>query len=228
MRERSLFHAAVLLGVLALAVAAPALADITTPGAGATVRGDVTINEDTGATKPFFCSDSDTGSAISVARLSDAVVVHSVSKNGTGGLSTVWNTHGAPIGDYNLKSTAVNKDNLCNPSTSIVRSNFNVHLENNSNASYTGPRIAAMLSPIEASARLRDEKTGRAIDGRTITFSFDGRQAGTCSTDFNGVCSTTILIVALPGQHTLGVSFGGDCCWTASNSSVDFTVTLPI
>jgi hypothetical protein len=228
MRTRATIALAAALGGLVLAATVPSGAQITSPGAGSTVRGDVTISEDTGAEKPFYCTNTGIYDTITVRRNGDGTVVHTDTKQSPGAHTTVWVSHGQPIGDYTLKSVAVNKDFLCNLSSPVTRSEFGVHLENLSDVTYTGATAAPILGFFTASALLDDATSGRPIEGRGVAFAFDGRPIGACVTDANGACSAQGIALGLPGQHTLTTSFAGDCCWVGSSVNTTFTVTLPV
>ncbi|MER3453038.1 MAG: hypothetical protein C4344_05160 [Acidimicrobiia bacterium] len=196
--------------------------------AGSTVRGDVTITEDRGAQKPFYCPDSGVSSTITVVRRSDGAVVHQGTKDGAGGFSTTWVTHGQPIGDYNLKSVAVDKDWLCRSQAPKVLSDIDVRLENLSSVAYTGDTAAPMLGSFTAAAQLKDATTDRPIADRAVWFHLDGVPVATCTTDATGTCSTRAVALALPGGHTMTVSFAGDCCWIGSSLDARFTVISPV
>ncbi|MBI4730201.1 MAG: hypothetical protein HY775_12015 [Acidobacteria bacterium] len=212
---------------LVVVVGAPAGAKIASPAAGTTVRGDVAIAEDAGGTTPWWCSDAGADSTITVTRKADAQVVLQKSKGGPGAWTAAWVTHGQLIGDYTLKSVATSKNWLCQTGSPETLSEFDVHLENLSALAYAGQTSAALGSVFTAGARLTDQVTGRAIEGRTVTFAMDGRPLGACVTGADGTCSTQAAAVALPGTHTIEASFASDTAWVGSSAQVPFEVTVP-
>ncbi|HVL89161.1 MAG TPA: Ig-like domain repeat protein [Actinomycetota bacterium] len=217
---------AVCLAVAAASLSLPGSvrAAVSSPSPGATVRGAVAISENEGGTKPFYCGSDGLDSTITVRRVSDSAVVHQASKGSGGGWTTTWTTHGLPIGAYRIVSVAASKNGTCSVVESTL-SDFQVTLENFSSVTYTGETNAGIAFPFTASARLVDQFTGLAIQGRSVTFSIGETPVGNCVTGADGRCSTRASAVASPGSHTIKVSFAGDCCWRSSSSTATLTVT---
>lgn len=122
-----------LIGALALFAGTPAHAKITSPANGATVRGNVTIVEDTGGTEDAICAlfGLRADGTITVTRIADNASVFSASKGSAGAWSTVWASRAQPNGQYRIRSTAKDRktSSFCGSSTKVL-SDIVVTLEN--------------------------------------------------------------------------------------------------
>ena len=97
--------------LLCTLIVQPANAKITSPTAGSTLRGSITIVEDTGGSEDALCGlfGAHADSTISVRRQVDNVIVFTASKGSAGAWSTVWDSVEEPNGSYTITSVAKNR-----------------------------------------------------------------------------------------------------------------------
>jgi sugar lactone lactonase YvrE len=74
------------------------------------------------------------------------------------------------------------------------------------------------------SATLTDKATGSPISDEQLTFTLNGAETCTETTDVNGVASCQITPAEQAGTYTLVVSYGGSSTHTGSTASESFTV----
>lgn len=63
------------------------------------------------------------------------------------------------------------------------------------------------------------------LEGRSITFTFDGSDAGSATTDANGVATVSVNLTGPPRQTTQAASYAGDADHSGSSAEGSFEIT---
>jgi hypothetical protein len=90
---------------------------------------------------------------------------------------------------------------------------------------YTGATGGDFNDPATVSAQLVDTNTNRPVPNESVTFTLNGTETCTGTSDSNGKASCSITPGEAAGPYTLSVSFAGDSSYAASSTTSPFTVT---
>jgi hypothetical protein len=98
---------------------------------------------------------------------------------------------------------------------------------------YTGATGGHYNDPFKASAQLVDpadptenESSDTPVAGKTVSFTLNGTDTCSATTDATGVAACNITPTEAAGTYTLAVSFAGDGYYQPAKASPSFTVTL--
>jgi hypothetical protein len=105
-----------------------------------------------------------------------------------------------------------------------VSTPFDVLLEQSALA-YTGPVTSDFHDSITASATLTEDGV-TPLAGRAVTFTLNGAETCTATTDAGGNASCAITPGEPAGTYPLTASFAGDSLYLPSSTTVSFVVTL--
>jgi hypothetical protein len=217
---RRVATAVAVLVTVGLLGALPAQATVSTPTAGQTVAGKVTLSE-TGATGGSSATCTGRYSRIEVHRLDGAGTavqrVFTETHAETGAWSTVWDTAGLPNGSYRVLSYNRNASGTCTLAAEAISSDFKVTLENSVTAVATLPATHVTGEPlaitVHATNAGRDDAEGIAepAGGRTVTVTIPGVDPFSVVTDANGDGTINASLPDLPaGTVVVTTSVAGD------------------
>jgi hypothetical protein len=91
---------------------------------------------------------------------------------------------------------------------------------------YTGPSSTGFNDAVTVSATLTDTTSGSPIAGAPVTFSLNGAETCTATTDASGKASCAVTPGEAAGPYTVTASSPGDATHLGSTTSAGFTVTL--
>lgn len=90
---------------------------------------------------------------------------------------------------------------------------------------YSGPTTGDFNDAATVSATLKDTN-GNPVSGATVTFTLNGSETCTDTTDADGDASCSITPAEPAGTYTLTADYAGDATYLPSSTSTPFTVTL--
>ena len=91
---------------------------------------------------------------------------------------------------------------------------------------YNGATSSDFNDPAAVSATLTDSANGSAVAGAAVTFSLNGVETCTGTTNAAGTAACSITPGESPGSYVVSASYGGDATHTPSSTSAPFTVTV--
>lgn len=220
--------------VVGIATAAPSRAAISSPANGATVSGNVAINE-SGATNTCSLGQGSPSSRLVVTRVADGAVVHSASRSGTGTLSTTWASLGQPRGQFRIQSFARNSVrsgflNLgCTNQGEVAVSTFTVRLDNAATVAVELPASVVTGETLPVTVRttvVGTGVTGQALGGRTVTVDVPGVGSDEVTTGPDGVGTTSFELPDLAaGPLAVDAAVVPDASYSGLSGSSTTTLT---
>jgi uncharacterized repeat protein (TIGR01451 family) len=90
---------------------------------------------------------------------------------------------------------------------------------------YTGATTSHFHDVADVSARLTDTNTTSPIASRTVTFTLNGAETCSGTTDTSGIAACQITPNEFAGPYTLSVAFAGDSTYKRSSTATAFSVT---
>lgn len=209
---------------LALVVAGPADASISSPSNGSVIQGNFTIT-DSGAGDGTACIS---GTApYTTIRLYNAAnqQVFTQTKSGTGSFSVTLDSHNYPNGAYQVRTEVRNRTGFlfCGGNTQNYTSNITI--ANAVELVFSGATSAPQNTSIPVSATLTDASNGNGVSGLTVSFALTGGGSVTATTNGSGVASASLPVAGPPRSATLTVSFAGTAYFGAESTTRSFSVT---
>ena len=221
--------AVVLAGVLPTLGAQAAVSGLT---AGQEISGIVAVNEARGGDNNCIAQDR-SSSRLSVTRVADGQVVHTASRNGSGALSSTWDTLGQPLGSYRVQSWTRDSRrsgfaNLgCTAQSEVQASNLVVTLRNRAAVRVSAPASVVSGEDLAVSVTTSVQANGvtdRALGGRSVTVTV-GDDERTVTTDAQGRGSVVVDLPDLPrGALEVSASVADDASYLGLDGSTSTTV----
>ncbi len=214
---------AVVLG-FTVAVAAPALADITAPAQNAELRGTVTLSA-SGATDGSLCvSGSSPETTLSLLN-SAGQTVFTNTQGGTGAKSIAVDTHNYPNGAYTARAYERNRSGtlICN-NNGAKTTNRAVTIDNYVEVAYTGTLSAPQNTTATVSATLADPTLSGGLANRPVTFTLSGGADVTVNTNAQGVATANLPISGPPRNATVSAAFTTTAYYRGATATAPFTV----
>ncbi len=212
---------------------APAQAALTSPAAGAVLRGQAVIADTGGYDDSTADHCSWFGGAGGSTRLQlinsgGTILINEFWSTG-GSRSHSFDTHSFPNGSYTVKSIIEIRRNNgflgLGCKTDTENSTRAVTIDNISAMAYGGPSGAPRNTTVSVQATLTDpNRTPQALNGQTVTFSLSGGGSVNGTTDANGVATANLPVTGNARTATLTASYAQTAFWKGSSASVPFTV----
>jgi hypothetical protein len=120
-------------------------------------------------------------------------------------------------GNYTATFRACDRYAACNTNTTSVAIR-----KRSVAASYLGDFAGTYLTAGSASASLTDE-FGRPVQGRTVTFSYNGVAIGDASTNSSGIASRSFTPMLDAGTYPISAAFAGDSLYTSAANTGAYT-----
>ncbi|MEP6893593.1 MAG: Ig-like domain-containing protein, partial [Gaiellaceae bacterium] len=115
-------------------------------------------------------------------------------------------------------------DSAYNSASSTATNNFTINKEE-SQVVYNGATTSHYHDSVTASATLTDPVGGAPIAGKLITFTLNGVDTCSDTTNGSGNASCSIKPTQAAGTYTLATNFAGDAYYLSANSTTSFVVT---
>jgi hypothetical protein len=176
-----------------------AQAEITTLTNGQTISGIIAVNDGRGGKEDCAVSDP-SKSRLQVTRVADGATVHTASRSGAGALTSTWNTVGQPLGQYRVRSWAVDGKksgflNLgCTTKPEVLLSDLTVALQNKAAVAVSLPEhvVTGESLPVTVSTTVdASGVTNQPLGGRTVKVTVPGVGDKTVVTNDHGNASTS-------------------------------------
>lgn len=234
---RRLFASTTIVGlatVLTLALASPAGASITSPGAGngpITVVGNATFSS-TGTANTGSCAllGDESSTTLTLVNSSNATIDSGsnhlgYANEGAASVSFSYPTYEQPNGTYTLKDAeSYYTGTFCSHDTNNFTQTdiFN----NTTSVTYTGAASGAPGQSVTVSANLGMSGISTPA-GQVVTFSLSGGNSVNAATNASGVASTTLTVSGPARAATITASYaaGQYYYYPASSASTAFSVT---
>lgn len=210
-----------------------AQAAITTLTNGQTISGIVAVNDGRGGNEDCAVSDP-SKSRLQVTRVADGATVHTASRNGAGALTSTWNTVGQPLGQYRVRSWAIDGKksgflNLgCTTQSEVLLSDLTVTLRNRAAVSVSVPArvVTGESLPISVSTTVdASGVTNQALGGRSVTVSVPGAGEETVATNEQGKATTTLDLPDLDsGPLTITAAVADDASFLGQSGTAATTL----
>ena len=215
---------------VSVVVADEATASVTTPTAGSTVRGTITVTESPGGsdTSSILGIHHCGGNTSTILQLinSGGAVVWSTS-NGGGTLSASLTTEDYANGSYTVRGTENDGANSgfggfgCKSNTRVY--NNAITIANAQSLTYTGDTVGTAYTNATVSAKDVDLSTGSPISGAQITFKI-GTSSVTAATNSSGIATASLPLDVSPGNTSINVTTPSTTFFTQASTSSGFTV----
>jgi uncharacterized protein (DUF2141 family) len=211
-----------------------AQAAITSPAAGAVLRGQATLADTGGFDDSTLDHCSWFGGAGGSTRLqlinSGGGVVIDQFWNTGGAREYAFDTHGYANGAYTVRSVIEIRKNSgflgLGCTTTSETATRPVTIDNITALSYTGATGAPQNTSATVSATLTDPNlAGLVLAGRTVTFALSGGTSVNATTNASGVATATLPISGPPRSATVTASFAATTFYKGSSASSPFAVT---
>jgi hypothetical protein len=217
---------------LGVVLSTDAEAAVTTPTNGSTIQGTVTVTESPGGSDTSsilglkHCSGNTSTQLLLVN--SAGTTVWSTSNSG-GALSAAIRTESYPNGTYSVKGVENSGANSGFLGTSCKTNTANfanaVTISNQKALAYSGVSDAIAGRSAAVSAKVTDPNDGSAVlAGQAVTFALSGGTSVTATTGADGVATASLPVNTPPRSATLTVSSAATAYFTATSTTVPFTV----
>lgn len=212
-----------------------AQAAITTLTNGQTISGIVAVNDGRGGNEDCALSDP-SKSRLEVTRVADGATVHTASRTGAGALTSTWDTVGQPLGQYRVRSWAIDGkksgflDLGCTTQAEILLSDLTVTLQNKAAVALSLPvrAITGESLPVDVTTTVEaNGVTNRALGNRSVKVTVPGAGERTVVTDAQGRGTTTFDLPDLDaGALTVEADVANDASYIGKQGSAT-TVLAP-
>ncbi|EFQ82619.1 hypothetical protein HMPREF0063_11828 [Aeromicrobium marinum DSM 15272] len=208
-------------------------AAINNLSAGQTVSGLVPITEARGGQENCNIGD-ESRSRIEVRRLADNVVVHTANRDGSGALSTTWDSVGQPVGAYRVRSWYNDARrsgflNLgCSRQGEVLASDISVNLQNRAAVSIDVPTSVVTGEELSFTVRTTIQANGvaatTAAPDRSVVVTIPGVGQQTVQTNGSGDGSGTVDLPDLAaGALTVTATTVDDAIYLSGAGGSDTT-----
>lgn len=210
----------------AVALAAPAAADVTAPANGAVLRGDATLSASGGYDdSPLGVCSGSGDTRIQLINSGGTAVVNQF-WDGGGARSITIDTHNYPNGAYTVRAIEHIRYFDWGCKTRTRQTDRSVTIDNITQMAYLGDTTAAQNTTASVSAKLTDPHlAGNVLASRTVSFSLSGGTTVTATTNANGVATASLPISGPPRTATVTASFAQTSFYKGSSASASFVVT---
>jgi hypothetical protein len=202
-------------------------ASITSPTAGSTVAGTITLS-DTGATDTSsLCITGGSAPQTQVRVLNSSnVAVFNQIKAGAGAASFSFDTHTVPNGNYTVATDLRNKKGTLICSNSTAAFTAGIVIANTVDLSYAGSLAAPQNTFQSVTIHVSDpNNAGASVAGIPVSVGLSGGSSVSGSSNGSGDVTVNLPISGPPRAATLTATFAGTAQWTAKTLTKAFDVT---
>lgn len=220
-----------LAGVLPTLNASAAVTSLTP---GQEVSGIVAVNEARGGDNNCLLGQDKSSSRLEVTRVTGGASVHTASKNGSGALSSTWDSVGQPVGQYRVRSWTRDSrrsgfGNLgCTQQSEVLASDFTVTLRNRAAVAVSLPASVVSGESLSVAVDTSVRANGisnRALGSRSVTVRVAGEER-VVTTNAQGRGTTAIDLDDLPrGPLEVSAKVADDAAYLGLDGSATTTVT---